>query len=521
MSDEKKSKITAVMVAEPAPRAPKPERKTPDSKWPASVMLILFRCHNDGQFYGGLFDKAARAYLKGYELAPVPKREDRKHLCAQLGQKTPDVEDIDPGQFVFEPGNPRVVDWDKTTKGIISNTWREPAIRSKATPCEECPPTIRSVLLHVMGDDPVSLARFLNWVAVAYQTNKPTGTAWIWSGAQGTGKGIAHHQLLVPLFGADYCLQKFADELKDTFNSWLEPCVLLNIDEAEFKGPAKSSMDAKLRMYITGPTLSVRGMHQASREVTNYLNVILTSNQIVVTDLPRGDRRFNVSPPQMRPLTEKHPNTDALVKRLDAELPAFAGYLAQFPADAELARTAMDSTAKESMTEAAATGPEEFAEALRAGNLEFFLDSYLELSETISKYPLHTVRREHFRKALIEWLAAAPIGRDIRVSVGSVCDVYNSIFQARVEMTPEGIGKFLRRQGVQAVRGNRGRGYLVNWEVPDGVDEYRAALTRDAFNAPAPETIGGATAAAAVAAADIVDLARGADWLEGTPETVQ
>jgi hypothetical protein len=523
MSEEKKSKITAVMVAEPKPRVPKPKPEISKGNRPDSHKLVLFHCHSEAQFFGGIYDTSTRAFVDGYELAPLPKRESREHLCNVYGSALPDLHKIPAGRFHFEPGNRQVVSIDPA-KAIIVNTWREPLIRSQAIPSNVCPATIRALLLHVMGNDEVSLARFLNWLATIYQTNRPAGTAWIWSGQQGTGKGLVFNEVLKPLFGEDYCVQKFADELKDAFNSWLEQCVIFNIDEAEFKGAAKSSMDAKLRMYITGERLSVRGMYQASREVSNYLSVILTSNQTVVTDLPRGDRRFNVSPPQMQPITTRFANTDSLVKQLRAELRHLAGYLAQYPVDAQLARTAMESSAKEEMTEAAATGPEEFADALRSGNLEFFLDSYLELAETVSQYPLHTVRREHFRKALIAWLDAAPIGRDLPVPVGVLCDIYNVIFQTRVDMTPEGLGRFLRRHGITPVRSNsqhlRGRGYLLNWNAPDGVDEYRAALTRDVFNSPAPEAIGGVAAASAVTAGDAVDLARGVDWLDA-PETTQ
>jgi hypothetical protein len=508
-------------VTNPEPEAPKNTR-------PDAHKLVLFHCHADGQFYGGIFNGDKGAFIADYELAQLPKLESRKHLCAVYGCELPKVHKIPAGSFYFEPGNRQVLSVvpaaDSDRKAFRVNTWREPLIRSQATPCAECPPTIRALLMHAMGDDTVSFERFLNWLAVAYQTNRPTGTAWIWSGTQGTGKGLVYQELLVPLFGADYCAQKLADKLKDTFDSWLEQCVILNIDEADFKGPGKSSLDAQLRLYVTAPTLSVRPMHQVSREVANYLNVILTSNQTVVTDLPRSDRRFNVSPPQMQPITTKYPDTETLVKKIRAELSAFAGYLAQYPADARLARTAMESTAKEAMTEAAATGPEEFADAVRSGNLEFFLDSYLELADTVSQYPLHTVRRGHLRTALIAWLDAATIGRELPVPVGVLCDIYNVIFQARAEMTPEGLGRFLRRHGITPIRSNsqqlRGRGYLMNWKVPEGIDEYRAALSRDVFNSPSPEAVGGAAAANAVEAADLVDLARGIDWLDG-PETLQ
>jgi len=505
---------------------PKPEAEAPKRKHPDTHRLVLFHCHTDATFYGGIYDSSADAFIDGYELTPLPKRESRQHLCSQLGLKLPkDPGALPAGRLYFEPGNRRALSKD-SAGAYKANTWREPAIRAQATPCTECPPTIRALLLHVMGDDTVSFERFLNWLAVAYQTNRPTGTAWIWSGTQGTGKGLVYQELLVPLFGAKHCAQTIADKLRDSFDSWLEPCVLLNIDECEFtKGAARAALDQKLKVFITGETLAIRAMHKEQREVPNYLNVILTSNAAVVADLPRGDRRFNVSPPQLGALKDKH-NTEELVKAIRGEVRAFAGFLAQYPADAQKARSAMESTAKEQMTEAAATGPEQFVEALRSGDLGFFLDCWLELQgAAVAPTPLETQRRHHYRQALLTWLDAAPAGRYLPVRVSVLCDAYNVIFQSRPEMTPDGLGRFLRRHGIAPVRSNsqllRGRGYVVTWKAPDDVDEYRAALTpRDVSDAPAPETIGGTSAASAVTAADLVDLARGVDWLDG-PGTVQ
>ena len=313
----------------------------------------------------------------------------------------------------------------------VVNEWAEPVIRSKAIPCSKCPPAIRAVLLHVLGDDPLSLERFINWLAVAYQTNRPTGTAWILSGCQLTGKGLLHHQICAPLFGEEYCQQKNATELTDQFNAWLEKCVLLNVDEADFQGGAKNGLDAKMRMWITGPRLSVRGMHEVLREVPNYLNVILTSNLTVVADLPRGDRRFSVSPPQRVQLTTKFPDTDALVKQIGLELPSFAGYLKQYPADAQLARTAMQSVAKAEMIEAAATGPTQFAEALRDGNLQYFVDSYFDLSGRVSRMG----EAEDFRATVTGWVQDSIRALDTPVRTSTLCDIYNLIFRRRDEIT--------------------------------------------------------------------------------------
>jgi hypothetical protein len=439
--------------------------------------LVAFYNHERGGAYGGLF--RGNAFLPKFELAPLPSQTAVNWLCNQHGSPSLKIADLPAGVFSFEPGNPKVAVCD--SRGVWTiNEWVQPAIRSKAIACTECPPTIRAVLLHVLGDSTESLERFINWLAVAYKTNRPTGTAWILSGCQLTGKGLLHHQICAPLFGEEYCQQKNATELTDQFNAWLEKCVLLNVDEADFRDGPKNGLDAKMRMWITGPRLSVRGMHEVLREVPNYLNVILTSNLTVVADLPRGDRRFSVSPPQRVQLTAKFPDTDALVKQIGLELPSFAGYLAQYPADAQLARTAMQSVAKAEMIEAAATGPTQFAEALRDGNLQYFVDSYFDLSGRVSRLG----EAEDFRATVTGWVKDSIRSEHATpVRTNTLCDIYNLVFRRRDEMTSDGLGKFLGKHGLTAKRMNTkrmcGRGFLVNWKAPaDAVPTVEALIAK-------------------------------------------
>lgn len=443
--------------------------------------LVAFYNHERGGAYGGLF--RGNAFLPKFKLAPLPSQTAVNWLCKQHGGPALKIADLPAGVFSFEPGNPKVAVCD--SRGVWTiNEWVEPVIRSQAIPSNVCPPIIAAVLSHVLGDDPVSVERFINWLSVAYQTNRPTGTAWIWSGGQGTGKGLVVNKVLKPLLGEDYCLQKHAGELTEQFNAFLEKCVLLNVDEADFKGGVKSGLDAKMRIWITGSRLSVRGMHEILREVPNYLNVILTSNLTVVADLPRGDRRFSVSPPQCVQLTAKFPDTDELVKQIELELPRFAGYLKQYPADAQLARTAMQSAAKAEMIEAAETGPTQFAVALRDRNLQYFVDSCSDLSD-FSVRAGEAQLKEQFRAALLRWADDSIKGLETAVRTSLLCDIYNLIFRQRDEMTPERVGKFLRKHGVIPTREHpalrQGRGVVVTWKPLTGAVSTAEALAEKAF----------------------------------------
>jgi hypothetical protein len=441
----------------------------------ANHICGVFRYHERNEFYGYMFDKVTGAYVPGFAPAVIDAK-GIKHLYAVHGSAPPSIDAIPPGEFKFEPGNPRPI--QKLPSGaIVVNSWQEPAIRKQATPAAKCPAGIRALLLHVMGSDQTSLERFLNWLAVAYQRNGRTGTAWVWSGTQGTGKGLVVNEILRPLFG--YVVTTLASAFKDQFNSQLERCTMLNVDECEFKGRDKSDAVEKLKVIITGETLSIRGMHQAAREVPNYCNVVLTSNSVVAADLPRDDRRFSVSPPQPVKLEKKYPDTDAIVATVRRELPAFAGFLAQFRADAALARTALASAAKDDMIEAGQTGPEAFARALIDGDLEYFVTEY----QTLAQLPAgrdESSNREYFREAVTEWLEGFEPDTDIAVPTATACTIYNALFRPRPEMTPDGLGRFMSKQGLKSMQhrlGVRGRSYPVRWQAPTDIEADRADLT--------------------------------------------
>jgi hypothetical protein len=434
----------------------------------------VFRLHAENAFYGYMFDRAAGAYVPTFEPAAIDAK-GLKHLYAVHGSPPPSIDAIPPGEFRFEPGNPRLI--QKLPSGLlVCNSWQAPPMRRRAVPTTECPRGVRALLLHVLGGDQEAFERFLNWAAVAYQRNARTGTAWVWSGTQGTGKGLVINEILRPLFG--YVVTTLASAFKDQFNSQLERCTVLNVDECEFKGRDKSEAVEKLKVIITGETLSIRGMHQAAREVPNFCNVILTSNSVVAADLPRNDRRFSVSPPQRVPLSKKYPDTDAIVAAVRRELPAFAGFLGAYKADANLARTALASVAKDEMIEAGQTGPEAFARALIDGDLSYFVTE----CQTLTQLPAgrdEVPYREHFGAAVTAWLEAFEPGTDIAVPTATACTIYNAMFKQRPEMTPDGVGRFMSKQGLkseQRILGITGRGYRVRWQAPKDIEADRAAF---------------------------------------------
>lgn len=457
--------------SDPVPAAKPGRKKRNVPKAQAAGELVLFHNHPANAFFGGIYDHKAKRFLPGFELTKLTTRDARAHLCAMAGQALPPVEKIKPGTFHFTPGD--TTQLERTATGYRVNLWHEPELRQRAVPCREIPPAIRRLILHVLGDCTVSLARFVNWLAVTLQFNCRTDTAWIWSGVEGTGKGIAFNEIIKPLFGPDYCQQMLVETLEDRFNSWAEQCVMLNVDEADLGDRRQKATREKIRTLITGETVSVRGMHVATREVPNHCNVILTSNCTVVSDLPRSDRRFNVSPPQMSPLGG---DTDALVAAIREELPRFAGFLRDYPADRQMARTAMANSAKAVMQEAGETTPKALANALRTGDLDWFLSQHFTVTDG------EPLANHAMAKALARWVAHAETGTTtpLFVTTTEATAAYNLILGEALKLSPIGVGRYLTSAGLPASQersGTRRRGYYVTWRLSEPLtDEQRRLL---------------------------------------------
>lgn len=469
--DEPKAATVSELLAPARPAAPTPKsRRVPKARLQGEV--ILFHCHEQSAYHGGIYNHTSNRFLDGFPLTKLATRDARAHLCAMAGQPLPPVDRILPGKFHFTPGqHPQIT---KSPTGYVVNNWQEPALRQSAVPCNEMPPAIRTVLLHAMGGCTVSLQRFLNWLSVAYQFNCRTDTAWIWSGVEGTGKGLAFNEIIKPLFGPDYCQQLLVETLEDRFNPWAETTVMLNVDEADLGDRRQKATREKIRTLITGETVSVRGMHVAAREVPNHCNVILTSNATVVSDLPRSDRRFNVSPPQMHPLRG---DTDALVKAIRSELPAFAGFLRDYQADRQLARTAMESVAKAIMTEAGETTPKAFANALRTGDLGWFLSQYFTITDGVD------LGHRAMADALARWTkhAECASGESLFVTTAEATTCYNLILGDALRLSPVGVGRYLTTAGVASSQergGARRRGYYVKWRLSEPLTAVQLQLLR-------------------------------------------
>lgn len=323
-------------------------------------LYLAFRDFRSSTYYNGIFDQKAQKLKLG-----VAKSESQ--LRSFLQQYSQPVGDFVPDWDVrFSPHSDLIVDVDNK----LVNTYQPSTyMRMKPRPVHAVPPTIRRILLHVLGGDEEVLEHFLNWLAVIVQHKVATGTAWVFHGTTGTGKGIVLKLILRPLFGMDYVITKRIREIDSQFNGYMEQAFVLWVDEAEQNDfNSKGPMAADVKNFITEPRISIRKMHTLPYEVDNYLNWIFSSNKTHIIQIDPEDRRFNVAVYQPNKLVF----TDSDARAIDEELVEFYHYLMTREADRGKARVPMNNAAKNTMINLNLASIDTASEAIRTGNLEYF-----------------------------------------------------------------------------------------------------------------------------------------------------
>lgn len=250
-------------------------------------------------------------------------------------------------------------------------------IAKSATPtvreAKKVPATIESLIMHMVNYEEETYERFLNWLACKIQHRTRIGTAWLFHGTEGTGKGTLFNYVLRPILGESYTNSCSLSDFESSHNEFIANCVLRLIDEANAE--SVKSLDrvrSKLWTLITEPRATVNYKFVQQYEATNYTDYLLFSNATIPIDISEADRRFNVAARQESPYPGL--NRTKLQKDVIKEVQDFANYLTCRKADLEIARLPMVNQAKKTLAAQHMTSHGEICSNLRKGKFTFFLD---------------------------------------------------------------------------------------------------------------------------------------------------
>lgn len=266
----------------------------------------------------------------------------------------------------------------------VLNTYEPPYIVTQNREDPKVPFNIKKVLFHLLGSCDKTYKRFLHWLAFIIQTNERTQTAWVITGAQGTGKGVLGTNILTPLLGTKNVSQVSLQNFASRFTEAVDSKQVIILDEMSTKSydMARDVKD-KLKRQITESTLKSEKKFEGQRESMNFSNIIITSNEIHPVLIERGDRRFHVAPRQKKTLRSVFNDsvstlTDVIEVQIPTELPEFYEYLIKKKVDMNLVRRVEMNEYKENMIAASTTATDEFVDAWLDGDAEYFYGVYEE-----------------------------------------------------------------------------------------------------------------------------------------------
>jgi len=280
-------------------------------------------------------------------------------------------------------------------------------------------PTIHKIIAHVTGDSDEGLERFVNWFAYIVKYRKKTQTSWLFHGVPGTGKGVLYDKIIRPILGKTNCSLKTIANLDDEKNKWIEDTLFVMIDEFRYADSTHwERMYQRLKSLIHDEEQTVRGMRANQRTIRCYVNFIFCSNNIDAMRVTEGDRRFNICPRQNTTIEKRYPDIREAIGHLDNELPFFAEYLKTFDVNKKMVKRTWENETKVAMRELTKTTPELFVEALKKGDLEFFLPILEETPTTTADMDIKILIDRTLRNALPH------VGEKTRISCRELSFLY-------------------------------------------------------------------------------------------------
>jgi hypothetical protein len=334
------------------------------------LTTLLFRSYEHDAYFEAHWNEHEIKTM--YALGSKDKVMDR---YKELDQAPPEF--IPSWHLAYDPQNDQVA--NTTTRTL--NRFRKSEFMQSAAKLHEVPdvpPTINWILQSAFAADAESIEHFLNWLAVKFQTRKKCGTAWVLQGTFGTGKGILYHQIIKPLMGDENATMRNVEHIIEQFNGYLETSLIVAVDEIVMNDHSAATSQAleKIKSWITEPTITIREMRRNQREAKSYCDFIFFSNDPAPIRISSGDRRFNVSPRQEHSIRHEWIQAEH-GEQLKDELHSFANYLMTREACPQKASTVLYNAARAASIENTKTALELFGDALKGGNLEYFVSEIL------------------------------------------------------------------------------------------------------------------------------------------------
>ena len=335
-----------------------------------SNVPVIFRDLVTDEYYNGIYE-SANDTVAIHATGSKAKLED-----FLINHDIPMPEAVPDWSYTFDPTTLKVIDFtDQWANKFIPTSYLK---ATTTCPTTTVPPNINLILRSITVDQQ-TYEHLLNWLAYIFQTRKKAKTAWLFSGIEGTGKGLFIDKILSPIFGERYVARITAENLEDLFNARFEEAIFLFVDEFNIQESRQlERLNNKIKNLITEERISIRRMRTNEYEVNSFLNLVLATNAGTAVPLSQTDRRFNIAPPQNKRLEI----TDLQVETIESELEEFSTFLRSFAVDSLQARSVLKNQARQDLMNKSMTSIDLFFHAIKTGHIEYFLENIDHSSNT-------------------------------------------------------------------------------------------------------------------------------------------
>ncbi len=440
---------------------------------------VVLRDFYTDTFYNGVYDETKQQFDNDYPLTPTNKNSLNDFLKSH-GRAPMDY--IPDARVVFDPSSDDGINLDTVPYSV--NLFRKTSYMLKpeenvkeltygtAIEIANVAPNFYKLVMHILGDGKPEFEHFINWLAYIYQNKRKAMTAWIFTGVPGTGKGLFVHKILKPLFGEQQTPMRSLENIEEQFNLYMRTAMFLVVDEFRMADAGSvGKMADKLKHQITEPTLTIRAMRTNQIELPSYTNFIFLTNRADAVKIEESDRRYNVAPRQETKLEVAHKDLLTRLDQLEHELYIIAGILQRFVVDARMAHTALENDAKKEMKEVSMSILEEFANAIRIRNLEYFTEVLdIPLTNTFDAGGISTAQRY-----IKDWLARSDEVQVIPLAHFKV--VYDAMTDSRNTISQREFSKRMSRLNIKTSRKRVSkdrsagipRGVVLTWKVDNDI----------------------------------------------------
>lgn len=450
---------------------------------------VVLRDFFTDTYYNGLFDTKLQQFDDSFPLTPTNKTSLEGFMKSH-NRPSPDF--IPDARVVFDPSNntginlkevPYYVNMYRQSEYMLAaQTPDEELEYGTAIKLHDTTPNVYKLITHILGGGTTEFEHFVNWLAYIYQNKNKAMTAWILTGVPGTGKGLFIHKILKPLFGEAQVPMRALENIEEQFNLYMRTALFLAVDEFRMGDSGNiGKMADKLKHQITEPNLTIRAMRTNQIELPSFCNFIFLTNRADAVKIEEGDRRYNVAPRQERKLEEVYPELLTNINELSTELYVLAGTLKTFKVNERMAHTVLENTAKEEMRQVSMSVLEEFATAIKTGDLPFFTDILdIPLTNAFDAGGISTAQRY-----VKNWIATA--NEELVIPIAHLKLVYDILTDSKNKMSVRDFTKAMSRLNIKPSRKRIGtdrttsapRGVVITWIITEDIKDN---LIKDYFD---------------------------------------